>query len=487
MTHGTHQVNYQAIAEHHPFMLNRFLPDTTLVFVNRSMAAFFGSTQEAMVGLRWLDACPEDEQQRWLALREQFTPDKPCHRIVNKVKDAASLPRWVEWINTAFFNDTGEIAYFQAVGIDVTQRVSTQTQLEENEARYSLAQQASGFGIWDWYPQRDEIIWDTHCYQMLGLSPSDTPLTFADWQARMHPDDVKRCSQSVNAQLAASSEFIIEFRYRAAKGYYWVQGRGQVVERDGDGQGQPTRLIGVHLDIHTLKETQMELTRSNEELEHFAYAVSHDLRQPLRMVNSYLQLLTLELGDGLSSDAEEMINFAQEGAKRMDEMILGILSYSRAGRKTSPLAWVDSQQVLNEVLTFLSPMLKETGGNIQVCGEWPEVYVSRDELVRLLQNLLHNALKYVDKHTTPKVTVTGRQFHDCWNVVIKDNGIGIAPDQQDRLFKVFSRLQPRSRFDGTGIGLAVCKRIIEHHGGHIEVMSDGEGHGSCFSFTLPLY
>ncbi|TVM05288.1 MAG: hypothetical protein FMJ08_09775 [Halomonas sp.] len=115
------------------------------------------------------------------------------------------------------------------------------------------------------------------------------------------------------------------------------------------------------------------------------------------------------------------------------------------------------------------------------------MYVSRDELVRLLQNLLHNALKYVDLNTPPRVVITGQQSDDRWYVTVEDNGIGIAPDQQDRLFRVFSRLQPRSRFDGTGIGLAVCKRIVEHHGGYIEVASPGDGQGSCFRFALPSH
>ncbi|MFO7908902.1 PAS domain-containing protein [Halomonas sp. BLK-85] len=481
----TQQVDYQALAEHHPFMLNRFLPDTTLVFANRPMAAFFGATPETMIGQRWLDACQHDEQQKWIDLYPAFTPDAPRHAILNQVQDAAGQPRWVEWTNTAFFNAAGEISYFQGVGIDVTQRVIAQHQLEEKEKRYSLAQQASGFGIWDWYPQRDEILWDEHCYQMLGLAPCNTPLSFAEWQAHLHPEDVERCSSAISRQLETGDEFIIEFRHQKAQGYRWVQGRGQVVEHDA--QGNPVRLIGVHLDIHTLKETQLELTRSNQELEQFAYAVSHDLRQPLRMVNSYLQLLKQELGNDLSHDAKEMIGFAREGAERMDAMILGILNYSRVGRKTSPMAWVNTQELLDEVLGYLKPKLQETGGHIEVRGDWPEMYVSRDELVRLLQNLLHNALKYVDLNTPPRVVITGQQSDDRWYVTVEDNGIGIAPDQQDRLFRVFSRLQPRSRFDGTGIGLAVCKRIVEHHGGYIEVVSPGDGQGSCFRFALPSH
>ncbi|MGY4877889.1 sensor histidine kinase [Vreelandella aquamarina] len=477
-------VDYQSLVEHHPFILNRFLPDTTLVYANQAMANFFGVSPDALIGQRWLTMVSQQERSDWLALRENFSPESPCHRIVNQVNDGQQRSRWIEWINTAFFNETGELTYFQAVGIDVTQRILAQNQLQENEARYSLAQQTSGFGIWDWYPQRDQIIWDDYCYQMLGFLPSEEPLTFADWQARLHPEDRQRCTQVVQQQLNTGHEFIIEFRYQAANGYSWVQGRGRVVERNAE--GAPTRLIGVHLDIHALKETQLDLTRSNQDLEQFAYAISHDLRQPLRMVNSYLQLLTRELGDNLSGDAQQMIKFARQGAERMDNMILGILSYSRIGRKTSLISKVDSRQALDEVLSYLAPLVSENGGTIEVQGDWPEVSFSRDELVRLLQNLLHNALKYVDPNTQPKVIIRSIKYKESWKVEVRDNGIGIEPDQQDRLFRVFSRLQTRDRFDGTGIGLAVSKRIVEHHGGTIGVSSQGEGFGSIFYFTVPI-
>ncbi|MYL23120.1 PAS domain-containing protein [Halomonas alkaliantarctica] len=484
MSENLEHADYAKLVDHHPFMLNRFLPDTTLVYANPAMAAFFEAEPEALIGKRWLDKVGEEERRQWHAHYALFTPQAPRHRLINCVEGPKGEPRWVEWINTAFFDDDGSLMYFQAVGIDVSQRIEARTALEINEERYALAQQAAGFGVWEWYPQRDEILWDAQCYRMLGLSPSNTPLTFTEWQARLHPDDVERCTKAVNEQLLKGNEFIIEFRYRAANDYFWVQGRGQVFERDES--GAPVRLIGTHLDIQSLKSVQQELTRSNQELEQFAYAVSHDLRQPLRMVNSYLQLLTRELGHDLSDDAQEMIHFARDGAERMDDMILGILDFSRVGRKTSPMEWVDSRAVLEEVMGFLKPMLADSGGHVHIKGDWPEVYASRDELTRLLQNLLDNALKYVDEGTTPEVTITGHQQASEWKVDVQDNGIGIAPAQQDRLFGVFARLQPRSRFEGTGIGLAICKRIVDHHEGQISVTSPGEGYGSCFTFTLPL-
>ncbi|MGM0826053.1 sensor histidine kinase [Vreelandella arcis] len=484
MSDSPEHADYATLVEHHPFMLNRFLPDTTLVYVNSAMATFFEANPDALIGKRWLDMVGEEERRQWHEHYAQFTPEAPRHQLINCVGGSKGDSHWVEWTNTAFFGDDGSLIFIQAVGIDVTARMEARTALEINEERYALAQQAAGFGVWEWHPERDEIVWDSQCYRMLGLLPSDKPLTFAEWQARLHPDDVECCSKAVNEQLLEGNEFIIEFRYQTASGYLWVQGRGQVFERDTS--GAPLRLIGTHLDIQSLKSVQQELTRSNQELEQFAYAVSHDLRQPLRMVNSYLQLLTRELGNDLSDDAQEMIHFAREGAERMDKMILGILDYSRVGRKTSPMEWVDSRAVLDDVMGFLKPMLTESGGHVHIKGDWPEVYASRDELTRLLQNLLDNALKYVENGTTPDVTITGHKQTYEWQVDVQDNGIGIAPEQQDRLFGVFARLQPRSRFEGTGIGLAICKRVVEHHEGKIHVTSPGEGDGSCFTFTLPI-
>lgn len=485
MSNSPEHANYATLVEHNPFMLNRFLPDTTLVYVNSAMAAFFEANPDALICKHWLDMVGEEERRQWHKHYTLFTPQAPRHQLIICVGGPMGESRWVEWTNTAFFRDDDSIIFFQGVGIDVTSRIEARTALEINEERFALAQQAAGFGVWEWHPERDEIVWDSQCYRMLGLSPSDKPLTFNEWQSRLHPEDVERSTKAVKEQLLEGNEFIIEFRYQTASGYLWVQGRGQVFERNAS--GAPLRLIGTHLDIQSLKSVQQELARSNQELEQFAYAVSHDLRQPLRMVNSYLQLLTRELGNDLSDDAQEMIRFAREGAERMDKMILGILDYSRVGRKTSAMEWIDSRAILNDVMRFLKPMLTESGGHIHIKGDWPKVHASRDELTRLLQNLLDNALKYVEHSTIPDVTITGYEQTYEWRVDVQDNGIGIAPEQQDQLFGVFARLQPRSRFEGSGIGLAICKRIVEHHEGNIRVTSPGEGDGSCFTFTLPIH
>jgi len=253
-----------------------------------------------------------------------------------------------------------------------------------------------------------------------------------------------------------------------------------------DGNGNVLGVFAAARDITERKQIEAELTRSNAELEQFAYAVSHDMRQPLRMVSSYLSLIEKALAGQLNEETQQFIDFAVNGAKRMDAMILSLLDYSRIGRVFVAKTSLSSKASLDEALAFLNPELSACGGEIKVTGDWPELVASRDELTRLLQNLIGNALKYHDENQAPQVHVHGAVCAGSFRVEVRDQGIGIDPGQRDRLFKVFSRLQARSRFDGSGVGLALCRKIVEHHGGTIGVESEGEGQGCMFWFELPI-
>ncbi len=234
------------------------------------------------------------------------------------------------------------------------------------------------------------------------------------------------------------------------------------------------------------RQAEIELRRSNQELEQFAYAISHDMRQPLRMITSYQQLLEKALGDRLDEDSRAYLNFATDGAKRLDQMLVGLLDYSRVGRKTGAPEPVESRATLDEALLFLKPAIDEAHAEIRVSGDWPTLYTRRDDLVRLFQNLVGNAVKYRDAERPPVIEVTARDDGEHWTVRVGDNGIGIDPGQIPRLFQVFQRLHARSRYDGAGVGLALCRKIVEHQGGGIHAESAGEGQGSAFVFELPV-
>lgn len=249
--------------------------------------------------------------------------------------------------------------------------------------------------------------------------------------------------------------------------------------------------VRTHLELshktRELAQKSAELARSNAELENFAYAVSHDMRQPLRMVYSHLHVLEKRVAERLGPDERKFIEYARDGAKRMDSMIVALLEYSRVGRLSAPREEIASRETLNEALGFLGPEIDNSGAKIEVTGEWPHLRASRDELTRMLQNLIGNALKYRREDAVPEITVRSGVEGGQWRVEVIDNGIGIARGNDDKLFKVFSRLQTGEKYQGHGVGLALCRRIVEHHGGEIGMESEGEGSGSVFWFKLPIH
>lgn len=260
-----------------------------------------------------------------------------------------------------------------------------------------------------------------------------------------------------------------------------------------DTEGRIIALLAVTRDMTERKQAEellqaktADLLHSNADLEQFAYSVSHDMRQPLRSIAGHLQLLNRSLQYKMDEDDRINLNFALDSAKRMDAMILSLLDYSRIGRKTESKVWLSSRAVLDEALEFLSLAIRDANAEIKISGDWGQIFASQDELSRLLMNLIDNALKYREAHQPACVEINSALTDNTWEVSVCDDGIGINPQQADRLFKFFSRLQSRTRFEGTGMGLALCRRIVEHYGGKIWLESAGEGQGCCFIFELPL-
>ncbi|THE64224.1 GHKL domain-containing protein [Salinadaptatus halalkaliphilus] len=228
--------------------------------------------------------------------------------------------------------------------------------------------------------------------------------------------------------------------------------------------------------------TVEQLRMSNERLEQFAYAASHDLQEPLRMVSSYLQLLERRADDELTDETREFLAYAVDGADRMRAMVDGLLVYSRIDTEGKPFETVALEDVVERAVDDLGVLIEECDAEITV-GDLPQVEGDEMQLHRLVQNLLQNALEYTDDD--PRVRVTAERNGDTWILSVQDNGIGIDPANQDDIFEVFKRLHTREEYPGTGIGLALCQRIAERHGGEIWVDSE-PGKGSTFSVSLPV-
>jgi PAS domain S-box-containing protein len=233
-----------------------------------------------------------------------------------------------------------------------------------------------------------------------------------------------------------------------------------------------------------LEHYARELERSNEELQQFGYVVSHDLQAPLRRVKSYLELLEQHRGDQLDATAREYVGSALDGTEQMQEMIRALLDLSRVETRGREFAPTDTRVVLDRALKSLEQEIKES--DVEVTHDpLPTVMADEAQLNQLFQNLIDNAIKFRREGIPPRVCVSAEREDDEWVFSVADNGIGIDPEQADRIFQIFQRLHTEEEYPGTGIGLALCKRIVERHGGRIWVESE-VGEGSTFTFTLPV-
>ncbi|MFB0517363.1 MAG: ATP-binding protein, partial [Candidatus Neomarinimicrobiota bacterium] len=230
-----------------------------------------------------------------------------------------------------------------------------------------------------------------------------------------------------------------------------------------------------------LIEQSEALKRSNQELEQFAYITSHDLQEPLRMVSGYSQLLARRYQGKLDADADEFIAYLVDGANRMKRLINDLLTYSRVQRAGRDFEPTDSEAALDQALANLHAAIEEQGAEVSH-DPLPMVMADTSHLVQLFQNLIGNAIKFHGKDP-PNIHVSAKENESKWIFSVRDNGIGIDPQYADRIFRIFQRLHGREEYPGTGIGLAICKKIVEHHGGNIWVESQ-PGKGSAFYFDL---
>ena len=232
----------------------------------------------------------------------------------------------------------------------------------------------------------------------------------------------------------------------------------------------------------TLQQTAEALERSNKDLEQFASVASHDLQEPLRTVSGFVQLLQKKYGNRLDSEADQFIEYAVDGTRRMETLIKDLLAYARVSTRGVELTPTDAGAAFRQALDNLHATIQEAGAEI-THGKLPTVRADGSQLVQLFQNLIGNALKFQGESPT-KIHVDVCRNEDHWLFSVRDNGIGIAPESLDRIFLIFERLHTRTEYPGTGIGLAICKRIVDRHGGRIWAESE-PGQGTTFSFTLP--
>jgi len=364
--------------------------------------------------------------------------------------------------------------------------------LRLSEARVRLLLDSTAEGIFGVDPAAKCIFCNRAALEMLGY-PTEQDLIGKNMHATIHhtkadggPNPLDECRPLAALNSGGDITANDELLWRADGSSFPADMSSYPMRRNGD-------IVGAVISFHDVSERKQaaqalakrtqELERSNAELEQFAYVASHDLQEPLRMVSSYTQLLARRYQGKLDQDADDFIAYAVDGATRMQRLINDLLTFSRVGKRGKPFEAVDSNRMLQDVLEDMQFAIEESAATI-THDELPTVQADPGQLHQLLLNLLGNAIKFHSAQK-PAIHVGARRQDDEWLFSIRDNGIGIPEDQFERIFVIFQRLHSREEYPGTGIGLAVCKRIVERHHGRIWVESE-LGQGSTFWFTIPV-
>jgi PAS domain S-box-containing protein len=300
------------------------------------------------------------------------------------------------------------------------------------------------------------------------------------WTQFLHPDDVEADLGSWRRSIETGAPFHFQYRLRRADGAYrWHLTRALAMR---DAEGGISMWIGSTTDIHEQKEREEELRQANEDLQQFAYSASHDLQEPIRNVAVYSEIVAKRYNTVLDDDGRQFLGFLTEGGRRLATLINDLLAYTRAGVVEGETTTVDASAALQHALSSLAEAVRENDATV-ACDPLPHVSMGASHLQQVFQNLIANALKY-RKEEPPQIHISAVQQGGAWRFSVRDNGIGIDPHYKEVIFGVFKRLHRDPKYSGTGIGLAICQRVVERYGGRIWVESS-PGEGATFFFTVP--
>lgn len=354
--------------------------------------------------------------------------------------------------------------------------------LRESEERYELAAKGSASALWDWDVEEDTIHWSGPCLSVLKYDDlKDMPANSVAFDDIVHPDDRDRLKARMAKHFKTREPFALELRVKRADGsYIWTYNRAQAL---WDFKGNAVRMCGSMTNIDDRKRAEEELQRSNQELEQYAGVVAHDLHQPLRAVQGFLDLLVMTTGDKLDSRGKEYVGHAVSAAEHMSVIIDELLEYSRYNAGQMEKTVFDAGEELQNIADLLQSLVEGKRGKIILNGPFPQISYDQKQFSRLVVNLIENAVKYGSEEP-PVIKMSVDEDEVYWRFSIADNGIGIAEKYLDSIFDMFARLKVKTSVNGTGIGLAVCRKIVEGHGGKIKAESE-EGRGTTFIFTVP--
>ncbi|MBA9072375.1 two-component system CheB/CheR fusion protein [Flavobacterium gossypii] len=371
---------------------------------------------------------------------------------------------------------------------------STAEELMLSNKRYTVVTKATNNIIWDWDFKKDKVIWGESLKRILGYPDLENHSSW--WTDKIHPEDKARVAQKFDKFLETANKEKWSDEYRIItetgtikhvydRGYLLFNKKRKAIRMIGSLEDITERKVNEQrlkeLNIQINKRVE-ELALSNAELEQFAYIASHDLQEPLRMITRFLSEIQRKYDDKLDDKGKEYIHYAVDGAHRMRNLILDLLEYSKVGKFDQEIEEIDLNTLIEEVTTYNEAFIKESKAVIK-WDNLPIINNRKTPLQLVFQNLIGNALKYHKTAIAPEIMITHEDMGNQWLFSVSDNGIGIDPMFNEKIFVIFQRLHAKNEYSGTGIGLAMCKKIIEGQGGRIWLKSE-EGQGSTFYFTV---
>jgi PAS domain S-box-containing protein len=401
--------------------------------------------------------------------------------------------RWLSNHMSIIKNNTGVPLYRDGNIRDITEhrRVeeairTSESKLREAQEKLNMALENANVGLWEWDLKSNEFFLDGRMEKMIGLEPGVFGNTYMEFENLINEEDIPHFQKALKRSLDNQFQFETIFRINTKNGKEKIFSTRALSNRDKE--YNICGFTGVCFDITGMKEEtdqlllklNKELLRSNKELQQFAYVASHDLQEPLRMISSFTQLLARKYGDKLGKEADEYINFVVDGAKRMHNLINALLSYSRIQTRGQEFTRLDMNLILKTALDNLSIGIAETKAVITF-DDLPVISGDEGQITQVLQNLIGNAIKF--NKNLPEIHVSVKEVNGNYIFSVTDNGIGIEELYFERIFAIFQRLDYKGEYAGTGIGLSICKSIVERHGGRIWVESE-VGKGTTFFFTI---
>lgn len=475
-------------------------PDYTYLYVNETVTQQGKFTKEELLGYTMMEKYPGIETTEMFNHLVQCMETGKAHQMVNEFDFPDGSKGYFELRMQRvddgvliFSFDITEVKRAEELvkltNVELEQRVKERTALHEiSETRFQLAVAGTSAGIWDWkVADGTSEWWSPKFYELLGYENGEISPSLSSFNKIVHPDDYVHALEMLDAHLNNHEKFELEYRLKTKKGdYKWFLGNGQAT---WDENGKAVRMVGTIIDIdekkraeNLLKESSRLLQLKNEELKEFVYVASHDLQEPVRTIASFINLFEENYKDKVDDEGKLMLEFMKGATERSQTLIVDLLDYSRLGANKT-FEKVNLEKVLNEVKDDLASTIQDKKVIIKA-SPLPKVVGLKTELRLLFQNLISNAIKFSKHDKNPEISIIAESKDRYWQFSVTDKGIGFEQKQADKIFQVFKRLNSRKKYEGTGIGLAQCKRIVELHDGEIWAKSK-PGKGSTFYFTLP--